>query len=107
MNSILVFQSLFSGIMMGSIYALLGVGFSLSWGVMKVINISHAAFGLLAAFLAYSLLQWLGIDPIVSVVITTPFLFLIACFIYRFLIDLSYLSPVIIYKSPFLSSSTP
>ena len=73
--------------MMGSIYALLGVGFSLSWGVMKVINISHAAFGLLAAFLAYSLLQWLGIDPIVSVVITTPFLFLIACFIYRFLIE--------------------
>lgn len=72
--------------MMGSVYALLGIGFSLSWGVMKVINISHAAFGLLAAFLAYSLLQWLGIDPIVSVVITVPFLFLIACFVYRFLI---------------------
>lgn len=72
--------------MMGSVYALLGIGFSLSWGVMKVINISHAAFGLLAAFLAYSLLQWLGIDPILSVVISIPFLFLIACFIYRFLI---------------------
>jgi branched-chain amino acid transport system permease protein len=86
MNSILVLQSLFSGIMMGSVYALLGIGFSLSWGVMKVINISHAAFGLLAAFLAYSLLQGLGIDPILSVVITIPFLFLIACFTYRFLI---------------------
>jgi branched-chain amino acid transport system permease protein len=86
MNTILVLQSLFSGIMMGSVYALLGIGFSLSWGVMKVINISHAAFGLLAAFLAYSLLQWLGIDPILSVVISIPFLFLIACFIYRFLI---------------------
>ncbi len=72
--------------MMGSVYALLGIGFSLSWGVMKVINISHSAFGLLAAFLAYSLLQWLGIDPILSVVISIPFLFLIACFIYRFLI---------------------
>lgn len=72
--------------MMGSVYALLGIGFSLSWGVMKVINISHAAFGLLAAFLAYSLLQWLGIDPVLSVVICTPFLFLMACFIYRFLI---------------------
>ena len=72
--------------MMGSVYALLGIGFSLSWGVMKVINISHAAFGLLAAFLAYSLLQGLGIDPILSVVITIPFLFLIACFTYRFLI---------------------
>jgi branched-chain amino acid transport system permease protein len=86
MNTILVLQSLFSGIMMGSVYALLGIGFSLSWGVMKVINISHAAFGLLAAFLAHSLLQWLGIDPILSVVISIPFLFLIACFIYRFLI---------------------
>jgi branched-chain amino acid transport system permease protein len=86
MNATLVLQSLFSGIMMGSVYALLGIGFSLSWGVMKVINISHAAFGLLAAFLAYSLLQGLGIDPILSVVITIPFLFLIACFTYRFLI---------------------
>jgi branched-chain amino acid transport system permease protein len=86
MNSILVFQSLFSGIMMGSVYALLGIGFSLSWGVMKVINISHAAFGLIAAFLAYTLLQAWGLDPILSISVSVPLLFVAACFVYRFLI---------------------
>ena len=86
MNSVLVLQSLFSGIMMGSVYALLGIGFSLSWGVMKVINISHAAFGLIAAFLAYTLLQAWGLDPILSIGVSVPLLFVTACFIYRFLI---------------------
>lgn len=71
---------------MGSVYSLLGVGFSLTWGVMKVINISHAAFGLLGAFVAYTLLNWWGIDPILSVGITAPLLFLLACLVFRVLI---------------------
>ena len=86
MNTVLVVQSLVSGIMMGSVYALLGVGFSLTWGVMKVINISHAAFGLLGAFFAYAMLKWWGIDPMLSLAVTAPLLFFIACLIYRILI---------------------
>jgi branched-chain amino acid transport system permease protein len=86
MNVVLLIQSLIGGIIMGSVYALLGVGFSLTWGVMKVINISHAAFGLIGAFLAYTLLNAWGIDPIVSVAITAPILFVGACLIYRLLI---------------------
>ena len=72
--------------MMGSAYALLGVGFSLTWGVMKVINISHSAFGLIGAFLAYTLLKWWGIDPILSLAVSVPLLFFVACLVYRFLI---------------------
>ncbi len=87
MKTVLVLQSLLSGIMMGAVYALLGVGFSLSWGVMKVINIAHAAFGLIAAFIAYTLLNTWRIDPIVSLVFTTPFLFFAAAFLYRILIN--------------------
>jgi len=85
--------------MMGSVYALLGVGFSLTWGVMKVINISHATFGLLGAFLAYTLLQYWGLDPILSLAITVPALFVCACFIYRVLI-----SPIMRSKDVVVSS---
>ena len=99
MNSILVLQSLIGGIMMGSVYALLGVGFSLSWGVMKVINISHAAFGLIAAFLAYSLLQAWGLDPILSIGLSVPLLFFAGCIIYRLLI-----SPITQAKEVIVSS---
>jgi branched-chain amino acid transport system permease protein len=86
MNTVLVVQSLISGIMMGSVYALLGVGFSLTWGVMKVINISHATFGLLGAFIAYTLLHAWGLDPILSLALSAPLLFFLACLIYRFII---------------------
>ncbi len=86
MNGVLLAQSLISGVMMGAVYALLGVGFSLTWGVMKVIHISHAAFGLLGSFLAYTLLKVAGIDPLLSLAVSTPLLFLLACLIYRLLI---------------------
>jgi branched-chain amino acid transport system permease protein len=86
MNYVLLIQSLIGGIIMGSVYALLGVGFSLTWGVMKVINISHAAFGLVGAFIAYSALEAWGLDPILSTLITVPLLFVCACVIYRVLI---------------------
>jgi len=86
MNTTLVMQSLLSGIMMGSVYALLGVGFSLTWGVMKVINISHAAFGLIGAFIAYVMLKWWRIDPLLSLAFTVPFLFFAACLVYRLVI---------------------
>ena len=99
MNTVLLVQSLISGIMMGSVYALLGVGFSLTWGVMKVIHISHAAFGLIGAFLAYTLLQCWGLDPILSLIISFPLLFFAACIIYRFLI-----SPITQAKEVIVSS---
>ena len=86
MNSTLILQSVFGGIMTGAVYALLGVGFSLTWGVMKVINISHAAFGLLGSFLAYTFLRKWGIDPVLSLAFSVPFLFFLACLIYRAII---------------------
>src|SRR5512147_1760303 len=72
---------------MGGIFALFGVGFSLSWGVMKVINIAHGAFGILAAYIAYWGLTLYGIDPLFSLGLSLPLLFLSGLLIYRFLIQ--------------------
>jgi len=87
MSPILVLQSLVSGILMGGIYALLGVGFSLTWGVMRVINIAHAAFGVLAAYIAYWLLSKLTLDPLLSLFISLPSLFLGGMLIHRGMIQ--------------------
>jgi branched-chain amino acid transport system permease protein len=86
-NPIVILQSIVSGILMGGIFALLGVGFSLSWGVMKVINIAHAAFGILAAYIAYWGLTLYGIDPIFSLGLSLPLLFVTGLMIHRFLIQ--------------------
>ena len=70
-------QSLVSGLMIGAVYAVLGVGFSLTWGITKVINIAHAAFAVLAAYIAYWLIKVYGIDPVLSLIVVVPTFFLI------------------------------
>ncbi len=86
-NPVVIIQSIVSGLLMGGVFGLLGVGFSLSWGVMKVINIAHAAFGILAAYIAYWGLTLYGIDPLFSLGLSLPLLFLSGLLIYRFLIE--------------------
>ena len=85
-NAVVIIQSMVSGLLMGGIFALFGVGFSLTWGVMKVINIAHAAFGILAAYIAYWGLTLYGLDPLLSLVVSLPFLFGTGLFIHRFLV---------------------
>lgn len=79
-------ESLLSGVFLGSIFALLTVGFSLSWGIMKVLNLSHAVFGVLAAYIAYWMLARASIDPLVSLLVVVPFFFVLGLGIYRFLL---------------------
>lgn len=53
---------LFNGLVNGSFYALLSLGLAIIFGIMRVVNFAHGAFYMLGAFGAYLLLQQLGID---------------------------------------------
>jgi branched-chain amino acid transport system permease protein len=66
----------------GGVYALLASGLTLIFGVMRVINIAHGAFLILAAFLTYSLWDALDLDPLASVVFTTPAMFALGYVLY-------------------------
>ena len=46
----LLAQSVLSGIFIGALYGLLGLGLSLSWGLLRLINLAHFAFAFLAAY---------------------------------------------------------
>lgn len=65
-------QNLILGLLIGGVYALAASGLTLIFGVMRVINIAHGAFLILAAFVSYTLFSELGIDPLLSILITTP-----------------------------------
>jgi branched-chain amino acid transport system permease protein len=71
------------GLIMGGIYALIAVGLSLQYGVGKVLNIAHGEFIMLGAFATWSLYTFLGISPLLSLVICGPALFIIGLFIHR------------------------
>ena len=60
----LIAQTLADGLVLGGIYALAAVGFSLIFGVLHVINLSHGILVLLGAYLALILSKALGIDPL-------------------------------------------
>lgn len=86
-----ILQSLVSGIVLGGIYAFLGAGVSLSYGVMGVGNFAHGAIAFLAGYLAYSFLRIWGIDPLLSMVVLLPLFFLVGLVIYRAMIFPAYI----------------
>ena len=54
-SATLLGQSLLSGVLVGGLYALLGVGLSLSWRFLGTINLAHFAFIFLGAYMTYEL----------------------------------------------------
>lgn len=76
-------QNLILGLLLGGVYALAAGGLTLIFGVMRVINIAHGAFLILAAFITYSLWSGLGIDPLLAIAITTPVVFVIGWVTYK------------------------
>jgi len=60
---------LFNGLVNGSFYALLSLGLAIIFGMMRIVNFAHGAFYMLGAFIAYVLLQQLGVGFWESLVI--------------------------------------
>ena len=54
-SATLLAQSVLSGVFVGALYGLLGLGLSLSWGLLRLINLAHFAFAFLAAYLCYQM----------------------------------------------------
>ena len=71
------------GLLPGGIYALIAMGLNLQYGVARVLNIAHGEFIMLGAMLTYTLYTGLGINPLLSVAISGPILFVIAFVIHR------------------------
>ena len=76
-------QTLILGLLVGGVYALLASGLTLIFGVMNVINIAHGAFLIVAAFLTYSIWSAIGLDPLLTIFITTPVMFAFGWLLYN------------------------
>lgn len=71
----LIGQSLLSGLFVGALYGLLGLGLSLSWGLLRQINLAHFALAFLGAYLTYQLAEVGGIDPLLTLMLIAPVFF--------------------------------
>lgn len=80
-------QTFFDGLMIGGVYASIALGLTLIFGVMRVINMAHGEFVMIGMFVSYSIFNVVGMDPFVSILITTPVCFCIGYFLYKYLIS--------------------
>ena len=74
-SATLLGQSLLSGVFIGALYGLLGLGLSLSWGLLRQINLAHFALAFLGAYLTYQLSSAGGIDPMLTLALIVPAFF--------------------------------
>src|SRR2546430_16077099 len=80
-------QSVLSGILIGGVYALTGIGLTLIFGVMRVINFAQGDLVMVGMYCTFWLFVLLGIDPFLSVVLTMPALFLLGALLQRTVIN--------------------
>ena len=83
----LLLQALVSGLLIGGIYALIGIGLTLIFGVMRVINFAQGELVMIGMYLAWLLFTKTGLDPFVAVLVCMPALFLVGALLQRTLID--------------------
>lgn len=79
----LLAQAIVTGVMIGGVFALISVGLSMIWGVMRIINFAHGEFLMIAMYIAYFLTAKAGWDPYLTIFVTAPLLFLVGVLIFQ------------------------
>jgi len=80
-------QILIGAVLQGALYALGAIGLSLSFGVLKILNLSHGDFLMLGGFLGFLALSYLGINPFLSAMLAALFGCAIGWLFYQSLIS--------------------
>ncbi|MBY4596068.1 branched-chain amino acid ABC transporter permease [bacterium BD-1] len=73
----MLLQSILSGIFLGALYGLIGLGLGLTWGLLRQINLTHFGWVFLSAYLCYQMAETWHLDPLLSLLILPPIFFLI------------------------------
>jgi branched-chain amino acid transport system permease protein len=81
-----VAQAVVNGLLIGGIYALVSIGVTLIFGVVKIVNFAQGEFVMLGMYVSFFLATRFGIDPLASLVVSMPALFAVGWLLQRFLI---------------------
>ena len=74
---VILAQVAVSGILLGGVYALISIGLTLIFGVLRVVNFAHGEFLMIAMYASFWLFHLYGLDPYVSILIVVALLFLV------------------------------
>jgi branched-chain amino acid transport system permease protein len=80
-------QNAVNGLLIGGTYATVGLGFSLVWGILNVVNVAHGALVMLGAYVTYWLFTLYHVDPLLALPLTAAVLFALGYPLQRYLIN--------------------
>lgn len=80
-------QTLVAGILIGGIYAVIGIGMTLIMGVMKIINLAHGQLMMVAMYITYVLFEQFHLDPYFALLVAMPSLFVLGALLQKYLLN--------------------
>ena len=81
-----VVQAVINGLLIGGIYALVSIGVTLIFGVVKIVNFAQGEFVMIGMYISYFLSTYFEIDPLLSLAVSMPVLFVIGVGLQQLLI---------------------
>src|SRR6185295_15988414 len=79
-------QLVLSGIFIGGIYALMSMGLTLIFGVLRVVNFAHGEFLMLGMYGAWAITRLLGLNPYVAAIAIVPAMFLFGAIVHQLVV---------------------
>ena len=73
----LLLQSILSGVFIGALYGLIGLGLGLTWGLLRQINLAHFGLVFLGGYLAYQMGAAWHLDPLLALLVVPPAFFVL------------------------------
>ncbi len=80
-------QALINGVMLGGFYSVMVLGFSVIWGVMRVINLAHGELIMVGAYITWVLNKSYGMEPFAALIIVMPIMFVLGYVLQRILMN--------------------
>jgi branched-chain amino acid transport system permease protein len=96
LNKIILIQLVVSGLLIGGVYALISMGLTLIFGVMRIVNFAHGEFLMIAMFACFWIVQLTGLSPYLAVPFVVLLLFVFGVVIYILIIRRTIGSPMVV-----------
>lgn len=80
-------QPLINGILLGGLYAIIAIGMSTMFGIVKLVNLAHGDLMILGSFLSLTLVTWLGVSPLWTLLAVVPAMYFVGYFVQGYLLN--------------------